>query len=134
MAFETEKQARSIGETRKNQARLNQNKKSEAVTLEDLFSKIKDGAKEINVIIKADVNGSSEAVKNALESGKLDCFAADVLSSEPMSKDCPLLGCENTIITPHVAWAGYETRQRLMKIAVNNLKSFLDGNIQNQVF
>ena len=93
---------------------------------------IKDGAMLINTARGPLVD--EKAVKNALESGKLGCFAADVLSSEPMSKDCPLLGCENTIITPHVAWAGYETRQRLMNIAVNNLKSFLDGNIQNQVF
>lgn len=70
MSFETEKQARSIGESRKTQVKLLQNQKQEAVTLEDLFSKIQDGAKEINVIIKADVNGSSEAVKNSLE--KLD--------------------------------------------------------------
>ena len=70
MAFETEKQARSIGEERKVQAKLNENKISNSVSLDDLFAKIQDGAKEINVIIKADVNGSSEAVKNSLE--KLD--------------------------------------------------------------
>ena len=70
MAFETEKQARSIGEERKVQAKLNENKASASVSLDDLFSKIQDGIKEINVIIKADVNGSSEAVKNSLE--KLD--------------------------------------------------------------
>lgn len=81
MSFETEKQARSIGETRKNQARLNQNKKSEAVTLEELFSKIKDGAKEINVIIKADVNGSSEAVKNALEKLDVEGVKVNVIRS-----------------------------------------------------
>lgn len=70
MAFETEKQARSIGEERKTQAKLNENKVSNSVSLDDLFAKIQDGIKEINVIIKADVNGSSEAVKNSLE--KLD--------------------------------------------------------------
>ena len=70
MAFETEKQARSVGEERKVQAKLNENKASSAVSLDDLFAHIQDGAKEINVIIKADVNGSSEAVKNSLE--KLD--------------------------------------------------------------
>ena len=70
MAFETEKQARSIGEERKTQAKLSENKASNAVSLDDLFSKIQSGTKEINVIIKADVNGSSEAVKNSLE--KLD--------------------------------------------------------------
>ncbi len=70
MAFETEKQARSVGEERRVQAKLNENKVSSSVSLDDLFAKIQDGAKEINVIIKADVNGSSEAVKNSLE--KLD--------------------------------------------------------------
>ena len=70
MAFETEKQARSVGEERRVQAKLNENKASGAVSLDDLFSKIQSGTKEINVIIKADVNGSSEAVKNSLE--KLD--------------------------------------------------------------
>ena len=74
------------------------------------------------------------AVAKALKSGILSAFAADVLSTEPMTKDCPFLGCENTIITPHVAWAGFETRQRLMNIAVNNLKAFLEGKPQNQVF
>lgn len=66
MAFETEKQARSIGEARSVDARLKKNSKV-SVSLEDIFSKIQDGVKEINVIIKADVNGSSEAVKNSLE-------------------------------------------------------------------
>ena len=81
MSFETEKQARSIGEVRKSQAKLNQNKKNEAVTLEDLFSKIKDGTKEINVIIKADVNGSSEAVKNALEKLNVEDVKVNVIRS-----------------------------------------------------
>lgn len=81
MSFETEKQARSIGETRKNNSRLAMNTKSTAVTLEDLFSKIKDGAKEINVIIKADVNGSSEAVKNALEKLEVEGVKVNVIRS-----------------------------------------------------
>ncbi len=70
MAFETEKQARSVGEERRVQAKLNEHKTSNAVSLDDLFAHIQDGVKEINVIIKTDVNGSSEAVKNSLE--KLD--------------------------------------------------------------
>ena len=66
MAFETEKQARSIGEARKTEENLKKNSKG-TVSLEDIFAKIQEGIKEINVIIKADVNGSSEAVKNSLE-------------------------------------------------------------------
>ncbi|MEG2322207.1 MAG: translation initiation factor IF-2 [Bacilli bacterium] len=81
MAFESEKQARSIGEQRKNQARLKENVPVEAVTLEDLFDKIKDGTKEINVIIKTDVNGSSEAVKNALEKLDIEGVKVNVIRS-----------------------------------------------------
>lgn len=70
MAFESEKQARNIAEARKENARLKSINPVKAPTLDDLFNKIQEGAKEINVIIKADVNGSAEAVKNSLE--KLD--------------------------------------------------------------
>ena len=70
IAFETEKEARSIGETRKIQEKQKELKSNQALSLDDLFSKINEGLKEINVIIKTDVNGSSEAVKNSLE--KLD--------------------------------------------------------------
>ena len=70
MAFETEKEARSIGEERKTKAHQKELKASNAVSLDDLFSQIQEGAKEVNVLIKADVNGSAEAVKNSLE--KLD--------------------------------------------------------------
>ena len=70
MAFESEKEARNIAIKRKEIAKIKEQNPTKAVTLDDLFNKIKEGNKEINVIIKADVNGSSEAVKNALE--KLD--------------------------------------------------------------
>ncbi len=81
MSFETEKQARNIGETRKTNSKLAQNHKATAVTLDELFSKIKDGVKEINVIIKADVNGSSEAVKNALEKLDVEGVKVNVIRS-----------------------------------------------------
>lgn len=81
MAFETEKQARSIGEERKTQARLKENTTSTAVTLDDLFSKIQEGVKEINVIVKADVNGSSEAVKNSLEKIDVEGVRVNVIRS-----------------------------------------------------
>lgn len=67
MAFETEKEARAIGEERRTQARLRENATTAAMSLEDLFSKIQEGAKEINVVLKTDVQGSCEAVKNSLE-------------------------------------------------------------------
>ena len=80
MAFETEKQARSIGEARKIEEKNEQNK-SNSVSLDDLFAKIQDGTKEINVIIKADVNGSAEAVKNSLEKIEVDGVRVKVLRS-----------------------------------------------------
>ena len=80
MAFETEKQARSIGEARKAEEK-NENNKSNSVSLDDLFAKIQDGTKEINVIIKADVNGSAEAVKNSLEKIEIDGVRVKVLRS-----------------------------------------------------
>ena len=96
---------------------------------EDTLKLVKKGSMLINT-----ARGPLVAVAKVLKSGNLSAFAADVLSTEPMTKDCPFLGCENTIITPHVAWAGFETRQRLMNIAVDNLKAFLAGKPQNQVF
>ncbi len=81
MAFESEKQARSIGEARKTQNRLKENASKGAVSLDDLFAKIGDGLKEINVIIKADVNGSSEAVKNSLEKIEVEGVRVKVIRS-----------------------------------------------------
>lgn len=80
MAFETEKQARSIGEARKAEEKEIQNK-SASVSLDDIFAKIQDGIKEINVIIKADVNGSVEAVKNSLEKIEIDGVRVKVIRS-----------------------------------------------------
>lgn len=99
---------------------------------EDTLKLVKKGSMLINTARGPLVD--EVAVAKALKSGNLSAFAADVLSTEPMTKDCPFLGCKNTIITPHVAWAGFETRQRLMNIAVDNLKAFLSGKPQNQVF
>lgn len=81
MAFENEKQARSIAEERKTKARLKEMNKKTAVSLDDLFSKIGEGMKEINVIIKADVNGSAEAVKNSLEKIDVEGVRVNVIRS-----------------------------------------------------
>ena len=80
MAFETEKQARSIGEERKSQAKLRDNA-PKSVSLDDLFSKIQEGVKEINVLVKADVNGSAEAVKNSFEKIEVDGVRVNVIRS-----------------------------------------------------
>ena len=100
MAFETEKQARSIGESRKEQDKLAHNKKS-AVSLEDIFAKIQEGVKEINVIIKADVNGSAEAVKNSLEKIEVEGVKVQVIRSSVgaiTESDIVLANASNAII------------------------------------
>lgn len=74
-----------------------------------------------------------EAVAAALHEGKLGAFGADVLSSEPPSPDNPLLTAPNAYITPHIAWATKEARERLMEIAVENLAAFLRGENRNTV-
>ena len=100
MAFETEKQARSIGEARREEEKIKKNTKSN-VSLEDLFSKIQDGIKEINVIIKADVNGSAEAVKNSLEKIEVEGVKVKVIRSTVgaiTESDIVLANASNAII------------------------------------
>jgi glycerate dehydrogenase len=65
-------------------------------------------------------------LKQALENGTIAGAGLDVLSVEPPSEGSILLGVKNCIITPHIAWASFEARQRLMNLAVKNLKSFLE--------
>ena len=69
----------------------------------------------------------------ALKSGKLYAAALDVVAQEPVWEDNPLLRCKNCLITPHIAWAPRESRQRLMDIAVQNLASYLKGKPVNVV-
>ena len=100
MAFETEKQARSIGEARREEEKLKKNTKV-SVSLEDIFSKIQDGIKEINVIIKADVNGSAEAVKNSLEKIEVEGVKVKVIRSSVgaiTESDIVLASASNAII------------------------------------
>ncbi len=73
------------------------------------------------------------AVRAALDSGALSGYAADVLLSEPMDVASPLAGAPRCVITPHVAWAAKETRERLLGIARENIKSFLAGSPVNVV-
>ncbi len=69
----------------------------------------------------------------ALNNGIIAGAGLDVLECEPMSLDTPLRNAENCIITPHTAWAGFETRKRLVGIAESNLKSFISGTPQNKI-
>ena len=81
MAFETEKEAKTIAENRKEQARLASNKSAGKISLDDLFSKIQSGIKEINVILKTDVKGTEEAVKNALSKIEVEDVRVKVIRS-----------------------------------------------------
>lgn len=74
-----------------------------------------------------------QALADALNEGRIAGAALDVLQSEPMSADCPLRGAKNCIITPHVAWAALETRERLVKTVVENLRAYIAGSPVNTV-
>lgn len=76
---------------------------------------------------------NEQDVADALRSGKLLAVGADVLSTEPPAPDNPLLRAPNCFITPHIAWATYEARQRLMKQAVDNLQQWQQGTPINNV-
>lgn len=95
------------------------------------ISKMKDGVMIINnsrgpLIVEEDL-------AEALNSGKVAGAALDVVSTEPIRADNPLLKAKNCIITPHISWAPKESRQRLMDIAVDNLRKFVEGTPVNVV-
>ncbi len=72
-------------------------------------------------------------VAAALESGQLGAYGADVMNSEPPSEDNRLFKQQNAFITPHIAWATFEARKRLLDICVANIKAFVEGNPINIV-
>lgn len=95
------------------------------------LAKMKDGAILINTGRGPLVNEPD--VADALNSGKLAGYGTDVLCTEPADSYNPLLKCKNAFITPHIAWATFEARTRLMEIAVSNVKAFIDGKPVNIV-
>lgn len=95
------------------------------------IAKMKDGVKIINTARGPLINETDLA--EALNLGKVSGAAVDVVSQEPISPENLLLKAKNCIITPHIAWAPFESRQRLMHIATHNLKAFLDGSPMNVV-
>ncbi|MCQ2507491.1 MAG: D-2-hydroxyacid dehydrogenase [Dorea sp.] len=97
----------------------------------DNIAKMKDGVIIINnsrgpLIVEQDL-------KDALISGKVQCAALDVASTEPINADNVLLTAPNCIITPHISWATKEARERIMQTTADNVKSYMDGAPQNVI-
>ncbi len=95
------------------------------------IAKMKNGVWIINTSRGPLVN--EEDMADALKSKKVGGAALDVVSTEPIMADHPLKEAPNCLITPHIAWASKESRQRLMEIAVRNLEAFLEGVAENVV-
>ncbi len=104
---------------------------TEGIVNYDFISKMKDGAYFINTSRGTIVNET--ALADALNTEKLGGAGLDVLSTEPPMKDNPLLSAKNCFITPHIAWASFETRKRLVGILYENIRAFIDGKPQNVI-
>lgn len=95
------------------------------------IAKMKDGVILINNARGQLIN--EQDVADALNSGKMAAAGLDVVYTEPIRGDNPLLKAKNCIITPHISWAPKESRQRIMDCAVANAKAFIEGNPINVV-
>ena len=104
---------------------------TKGIICKENIDKMKDG-----VIILNSSRGPlvvEQDLADALRSGKVKAAAVDVVSAEPMTNDNPLLTAPNCIITPHIAWAPKEARQRIMDTTAKNIEAFLNGSPINVV-
>ena len=104
---------------------------TEGIINKENIKKMKDGVILIN-------NSRGQLVKeqdlaDALNCGKVYAAGLDVVSTEPIKGDNPLLKAKNCFITPHISWAAQASRQRIMDITVENIKAFIAGNTVNRV-
>ena len=104
---------------------------TEGMINKDSIAKMKDGVILINnsrgqLVVEQDL-------ADALNSGKVFAAALDVVSTEPIKADNPLLTAKNCLITPHISWAAKEARQRIMDITVDNIRSYVEGDPKNVV-
>ena len=97
----------------------------------EALSKMRDGAILLNTARGGLID--ELALANALSSGKLRAAAADVVTTEPMPGDSPLLTAPNMVITPHMAWAPLEARQRILDITMASIDGWLSGKPVNVV-
>ena len=105
--------------------------KTAGIINSQLISHMKPTAMLVNTSRGPVVNEADLA--QALNSGKIAAAYLDVLVKEPMSPETPVKGAKNCFITPHTAWAPFETRQRLINIVCSNIKAWLSGSPQNKV-
>ena len=104
---------------------------TQGIVNRDTISRMKDGVILLNnsrgpLVVEQDL-------ADALNSGKVYAAGLDVVSTEPIHPDNPLLKAKNCLITPHISWAPKESRKRLMDIAVGNLAAFVKGTPRNVV-
>lgn len=97
----------------------------------EAIAKMKDGV----IIINNSRGGliDEHALADALKSGKVYAAGIDAVKVEPITEDCPLLSAPNCFITPHISWASLDCRRRLIRLAIENVKAYLNGKPINIV-